>query len=226
MKYSIKKYDNIIVTNKRESNILMNNYGNKNVIIIPNGIDLEKFNQLSNIDYINQNKFTVTYIGNIGIAQNLQILLEVARDLRDINFLIIGDGIEKISLEKYVSNNDLKNVHFTGKINWKKLEYYYQQSSVLYAQLGEEFAPAVPSKLYEYASTGLPIIYGGVGEGADFTGKLEHSFVIKPNDKEELINVIKKISLGTFDISKNNINLIGDFYIRDNTVKKLLDIIF
>ena len=48
----------------------------------------------------------------------------------------------------------------------------YTDSDILYAQLKKEFEGAVPSKLYEYLSTGKFIIYGGLGEALNLLENL------------------------------------------------------
>jgi len=225
MLLSLKKYDFILVTNENEKKWLNCNKIVKNICIISNGIEREKFEVLSNIPIKRSNRFTVTYIGNIGIAQNLKVLVECAKELPDISFNIIGSGVEFEELKNYIQKNDIKNVNMPGKKSWSEILEYYEKSSVLYAQLDEKFVSAMPSKLYEYASVGLPIIYGGVGVAADFVKKLENSFSIKPNDKEELKRAILFLKDKNFDISYKNRDFIKNNFIREEEAKKLTKIV-
>ena len=225
MNGSIDKFDKIIVTNEYERNILKNEYNKKEITIISNGIDINKFNKLSHIKIINDNKFTITYVGNIGLAQNIKILVMAAEMLPNVDFKIVGDGAELKSLKNYSEVHGLKNIEFTGKLDWDGLEYYYQISSVLYAQLDENFISAVPSKLYEYASIGLPIIFGGTGAAVNLMNKLENTFIIKPNNVNELVAAITKIQSSKRFISNKNKSYIEENYLRDNAVSKLIDII-
>ena len=221
---SMNKFDKIIVTNEYERNILENEYNKKEISIIPNGIDINRFNKLSCMEIIH-NKFTVTYVGNIGLAQNIKILVMAAEMLPNVDFKIVGDGAQMKSLKNYSTACDLKNVEFTGKLDWDELKYYYQISSVLYAQLDEKFISAVPSKLYEYASIGLPIIFGGTGAAVNLMNELENTFIIKPNKIDELVVTISKIHSSQISISNKNKNYIKENYLRDNVAFKLIDII-
>ena len=180
---------------------------------------------MSHIKIINDNKFTITYVGNIGLAQNIKILVMAAEMLPNVDFKIVGDGAELKSLKNYSEVHGLKNIEFTGKLDWDGLEYYYQISSVLYAQLDENFISAVPSKLYEYASIGLPIIFGGTGAAVNLMNKLENTFIIKPNNVNELVAAITKIQSSKRFISNKNKSYIEENYLRDNAVSKLIDII-
>jgi glycosyltransferase involved in cell wall biosynthesis len=226
MKSGIKKFDQIIVTNDREKKLLEEKYIARKIDIVPNGISLERYEKLSKIENkLNTHPFTVTYLGNIGFAHNLKLLVSVAKELPDINFVIIGDGMELQDIKTYASKNEISNVHFTGKLDWNEIKPYYEESSVLYAQLQKRLPSAMPSKLFEYASTGLPIIYGGTGHAVSFVNKLEQSMVIEPDDFSALKNAIEEMQDKTLKISEQNRILVKDNYLREASSKKLSQIV-
>ena len=152
----------------------------------------------------------------------MKVLLDVSKKYLNINFLIIGNGSGLLSLKKYVKKYQLNNVIFKNKMEWEELIPYYANSSILYAQLdGKEYEIALPSKLYEYASVGLPIIYGGIGYAKSFVEKLENSKVVKPNSVKDLELAIESIQNYEISISQKNRLLIKKYYIRENISKKL-----
>jgi glycosyltransferase involved in cell wall biosynthesis len=224
MTFSIKQFDLIIVTNTQEEKYFRNLKLLCDIELIANGIEYSKYDKLSNLNFSFE-KFTVTYIGNIGLAQKIGVLVEVAENLDEIDFLIIGDGLERKELENKVQELNLKNIYFLGKIDWEKLEKYYTKSSLLFAQLDYGFDSAVPSKLYEYAATGLPILYAGTGEATNFIRKLENAYVLKPNSSKEIIKKIKEIINQEQKISLHNKNYIKENFVRENNSKKLLRIL-
>jgi glycosyltransferase involved in cell wall biosynthesis len=225
MVHGIKKFNYITVTNPFEFQILTERYGINNVQILSNGIDRNRFEALSKTKILPDLHFTVVYAGTLGIVQELRVLLDVARCLTHIRFVLIGDGSEAESLHHYVHNHHLTNVLFPGKIVWGELMTYYSNASILYAQLNEDCISAMPSKLYEYASVGLPIIYGGIGQAKSFVESLENSIVIKPNDTEALIHAIEKCKKMSITISYKNRALIKENYIREDVAIKILDVI-
>jgi glycosyltransferase involved in cell wall biosynthesis len=224
MTQGIKQFDSIIVTNEYEKNLLSTNYGLNEPTIISNGIDKERYSKLSNIQTKETSEFIVTYVGNIGLAQNIKVLIDSAKELQDVSFYIIGDGIELEELKTYAKNLNLKNIKFLGKLEWDELKSYYEKSSILYAQLDSKYISAMPSKLYEYASVGLPIIYGGVGQATTFVNKLENALVITPNSTESLIDAIDKLKNKKNIISEKNRKLIEKEYLREKSVNKIIDI--
>jgi glycosyltransferase involved in cell wall biosynthesis len=225
MKLGMKKFDYITVTNAYELNLLSTKYSLHNVDIIPNGIDKERYEKLVTIKPITDAPFTVTYVGNIGLAQNIKVLIDAAIQLPDVKFLIIGDGIESDYIKTYAKNHNTKNVEFTGKLAWNILEEYYKKSSVLYAQLDEKYVSAMPSKLYEYASIGLPVIYGGVGQAKLFTDTLENAIAIAPNNVNALVDAIKQKKEENITISQSNRELIKEKYLREGAANEVVRIV-
>ena len=226
MKSGIKKFDQITVTNDHEKKLLEEKYTTRKIDIIPNGISLERYEKLSKIENkLSTHPFTVTYLGNIGFAHNLMLLVSVAKELPDIKFVIIGDGMELQDIKKYASKNNIDNVHFTGKLDWGEIKHYYEESSVLYAQLQKRLPSAMPSKLFEYASTGLPIIYGGTGHAVSFVNKLEQSMVIEPDDFSVLKKAIEEMQGRTLNISEQNRILVKNNYLRETSSKKFSQIV-
>jgi colanic acid biosynthesis glycosyl transferase WcaI len=62
-----------------------------------------------------QDKFLVTYSGNVGVKQALDVVVEAAtlsRNDASIVFLIVGDGSDKARIEQMVLERELTNVRF------------------------------------------------------------------------------------------------------------------
>lgn len=227
MKFGIKRFDHITVSNDYEFQLLCDQYAveEKKIDIIPNGIEKERYEKLSSITINNNNPISVIYVGNIGLAQNLEVLVDAAKRLPEIKFLIIGDGIEMSVIRRHIIENKVNNIKMTGKIPWYELEKYYKNSTILYAQLDEKFVSAMPSKLYEYAAIGLPIIYGGVGQAVSFINKLEHAIVVRPNNVDELVKAVTEMKDSLLVISEYNRNLIKENYLRESSSTKVQQII-
>ncbi len=221
---SMKRYKNISVTNQYEKNVIQNHVPESRIEVIYNGIDQQKFEVLKALEFKPLDHFTLTYIGNIGLAQNIRTLIDTAVVLKDTNvvFNIVGGGKEREHLERYVSENGIQNVFFLGEKKWDELMDVYAQSSVLYAQLTKDYDSAVPSKLYEYASTGLPIIYGGVGESKVFMERLSGTICVEPDDIEALAHSILQMQENPRKKITENQTLIENNFIRDVVNLKFL----
>ncbi len=225
MQSSIDMYDFVCVTNTFEQNWVNTNTQNRNMKQISNGIEIQKFQELSQIEINKDIPFTITYIGNIAIGQNVKVLVDGAKNLPGVQVNIVGEGTLYRTLKEYVELNKITNIKFFGKVDRSEIVNFYQNSTVLYAQLDEHFKTAMPSKLYEYASTGLPIIYGGIGEAVKFVNRLENSVTIPPNNPNILRETILSFKDTAFSISQKNRRFVENNFIREIESAKLVDIV-
>lgn len=214
---SLRQFNSIIVTNTKEENYLLNLKVLPKIELISNGIEELKYNKLANLSF-DTNKFTVTYVGNIGLAQKIGVLLEVAKNLFRNRLFIIGDGVERRELEERAKEINLKNI-FSWKSYWEELNKYYSKTSLLFAQLDYGFDSAVPWGYMNMQLQGLPILYAGVGEAVNFIKVLENSYVIEPNSSDTIIKKIKEINDKKQVISFYNRNFIKENFIREKIVK-------
>lgn len=136
--------------------------------IIYNGISSDNIKRLktSDVDLLIKERPIVMYAGIVGYAQNLITLLKAAEISRNYDFYIIGDGPEKYALEEYVESREINNVFFKGYLSFQELLEMYEKADIFVAMLKDDpiYNFAQPSKLWEYMSTGKPVVYSGNGE--------------------------------------------------------------
>lgn len=206
-----RNFDFVTVTNNTEYSKMSNfyNLSEEKLHLLPNGVSREQFKLLSNTSPSESIRKTVCYIGNIGLAQNLTLLASVAKKLPEVNFLLVGGGNDFNRVREYVSRNQIDNIEMTGRVSWESIPDYYEQADILYAQLGADYQGAMPSKLYEYLSTGKYIVYGGGAQAADVLTDFDNNAVIPPDSKEELyaaifeaLNIVSEKYLSTSNRSK------------------------
>ena len=189
-------FASVTVTNPSEFSYACNQLGYKesNVTLLPNGISREQFSVLSGIVSKPRKKkdsVIVSYVGNIGIPQNLSVLVDAAKSLPQVTFKVIGVGQNLKEVERYKEKREASNFSLIGSLSWEELINVYKESDILYAQLNQSFRAAVPSKLYEYLSTGKFIIYGGGGEAIRLLADFENKITISPDDPDALVEAIK-----------------------------------
>lgn len=94
---------------------------------INNGVDLEQFRYnrehftVDDPDLTDPDTFKVIYTGSIRKVNNLGLLLDAAKELRDprVRFLIWGDGDEREALQQRVRDEHIDNVIFKGRVEKK-----------------------------------------------------------------------------------------------------------
>ena len=222
----IPKFNWVVCTNENESTWIAEHTKQKNTSVIYNGIDREKFNRITTeVVPVARKSFTISYIGNLGIAQNMMTFVQAAEKLPEVQFLVIGDGNDKNNLEAYALKHRMTNISFLGKLPWESVLRYYFESDILYAKLGPEYGLAVPSKLYEYLSTGLPLIYGGIGEAVNLLGKFKGVHIVPPENAESLVQAIQDVKSSEQSFFPENRELIANAYLREANNLKLNEIV-
>jgi glycosyltransferase involved in cell wall biosynthesis len=156
------------------------------------------------------NNFVILYSGNMGIGHQLEIIIELARELKqesDIIFLFVGDGAKKSKLQGMVDEYKLSNVNFLPWQNNAMLPYSLAAADIaIVSQEPEVSHSSVPSKTFNYMAAGAPIL--GIG-----------------NRKSELYNLIMNFQNGHFfclDDVQEGLNQTKDFILACKKDKKIL----
>ena len=106
--------------------------------------------------------FVVMHSGNIGLSQNLDVLLDAAarlRAYRDIVVVIVGDGVKRAALEDRARAEGLDNVRFLPYQPRSRLHESFAAADVFVVSLREGLAGyIVPSKIYGILAAGRPYI--------------------------------------------------------------------
>ena len=107
-------------------------------------------------------KFVVMHSGNIGLSQNLELLIrtaEVLSDKKEIFFVFIGDGASKNHLVKLAEEKHLENVKFLPYQEKQDLKYSLSAADIHFISLKKGLSGLiVPSKIYGIMAAGKPVI--------------------------------------------------------------------
>lgn len=194
-KYLYKKADKIISNLPYAYDYLEKFVDKDKFIWISNGVDL------INIKYVpkqKSEKFIISYTGALGIANNLQILLKIAKKLqykRDIFFRIVGSGIEKDKLKFFAKENNLENVSIEDPVPKNEVSMILENSDVLFFNLKDSpvFKYGISSnKLFDYMASGRVIIFSTKAKNNPIKDA-DAGYSIIPDDIEELEKTILKI---------------------------------
>ncbi len=172
---------------------------NQNLQFFPNGIDAEFFaHDYSKPAHRLGERPVIMYAGNIGEGQGLHhILPSAAASLRDsATFKIIGDGGRRQNLDEALRLVSADNVKLLPPVPREELHAHYRDADILFLHLNDydAFLKVLPSKIFEYAATGKPILAGVSGYAADFLrNEVAGVEVFKPCDAHGMVNAFKRI---------------------------------
>ena len=198
-----------------------------NVTVYTNGIDQSFVSSDFKKDYIN-NKRVLLYAGNIGQCQGLDVILPIAAKTlnKNYSFTIVGDGGRRKELEKSISSNKIKNVELFNPVPRAKLMSLYKKADILFLHLNDFNAvkKVIPSKIFEYAATGKPVLAGVSGFAADFLcKKVPGAFVFEPNNVEQMEKALEKLMVGPGYYDRADFI---DEFMRDKIISKMANEIF
>lgn len=145
-------------------------------------------------------RLTILYAGNVGDGQGLETVIpELAERLGErATFRIIGDGGRKDALRKALESRGITNVEIVSPMHRDDLIRAYSASDVLFLHLNNYPAllKVLPSKVFEYAATGKPILAGVAGFAAKFlASELSNVGIFPPFDVNAAISALDTLDL-------------------------------
>ena len=235
-KYVYKKSALIVVVTKTFKEYLIEYGINKDkIIVIENGFNFErtlkpnKDKDIVRKEYnIPNNNFTISYIGTIGMSHGIEIILEAAILIKDVNFLIIGEGSEKQALKKEASTRKIKNLFFIDNISWQEIININQiiNANLVHLRNLELFKTVIPSKIFESMALRKPILAGLVGESLEIIKSSNCGVQVIPEKANSLANEIVKLKNDPSlcdELSKNGFILVNERYNRKILAKKMIN---
>jgi 1,2-diacylglycerol 3-alpha-glucosyltransferase len=117
----------------------------KNIHIIPTGIEVERFfkenqkeseiNDMRRRLNLSKKDFVILFVGRLAEEKNVEFLIHSQKALleknKNIKLIIVGDGPDKEKYEEYSKELGIeKDVIFTGKASWETMPIYYHIADI------------------------------------------------------------------------------------------------
>jgi len=167
-----------------------------------------------------QNKFNIVFAGNMGKAQALDIILEVAKNLQDfpdIQFVFVGGGTEADRLKQRSIIEGIPNAIFIPRMPMAEVGGVLELSNLLLVHLKKDplFEITVPSKTQAYMAMGKPILMAVAGDAAELVQKAQCGCIAISEDAASIQQAILEIyQLPASEQQKMGINA-RNFYIQE-----------
>jgi len=167
---------------------------------IPNGVDLNRFKNISGNINAGNKVFNITYAGSFGPSNGLKDAIKaislVKEKCNDVLLTLIGDGSERSILEEMVKEGNLSPwINIIGPVPKKEVYKYLTTSDALIhieLELDSSKWGGSPNKIYDYLASGKPIIYCSnfVKEWLD---KINCGLYTPPGNVDKLADTIVEI---------------------------------
>jgi len=174
------------------------------VELIPNGADPDMFDPCQNGDKFRREhdligKFVVLYAGAHGISNDLEVILQAARQLTSldtIRFVFIGDGKEKNNLIEMAKKLEIHNVVFLRPIPKSEIPIALAAADACIAILKpiEAYKTTFPNKVFDYMAAGKAVLLAIDGVIREVVEGANAGIYVPPGDPDKLAQAVRQLS--------------------------------
>lgn len=188
----------IVISQSMKRNILAKGVPEEKIEIISNWIDTDATQPVAKQDNklfeefgIDREKFTVVYAGNFGAAQGADVVLEAAKRLPDVQFVIFGGGAEFEQAKKQAQS--LPNVIINGLLPLERVPEVYSLGDVCLITCKKGVGNSgMPSKTWSIMACNTPIVaaFDTDSELAEVISEANAGICVEPEEPELLAQAI------------------------------------
>ena len=231
--FTYKHADKIIVISEDfKKNIMTKGVPEDKIVVVYNWVDQNAVidiprekNKLFDKYNIDRKKFYIEYSGNIGLTQNMDMLLEVMKELKtthpDIELVLVGEGAYKAQVEEIVKRDELTNVTMIPFQPYEDISHVFSlgDAGLVISKPGVG-ANSVPSKTWSIMSASRPVLANfDENELKDILAGNECGIFTKAGDKEAFKQSIIKLYENRDLCKKYGTN--GRQFVMDNLTREV-----
>jgi len=180
----------------------------KKSLILHDGVDIKNFKNIKKIKKIE----TATYVGSFYKGRGIDLIVELAKQFKKINFKLYGQSNNNI---KYKS----KNIKIFKHVNYNKVPKILSNSDLLlmpYADVVFVRAKNIntanycsPLKMFDYLASGKIILSSKLDGICEVLKHNNNSLIIDKYDPKKWIEVIKNVLKNKYNLNKLRKNSIS-----------------
>ena len=231
--FTYKHADKIIVISEDfKNNIMAKGVPEDKIVVVYNWVDQNAVvdiprekNKLFDKYNIDRKKFYIEYSGNIGLTQNMDMLLEVMKELKtthpDIGLVLVGEGAYKAQVEEIVKRDELTNVTMIPFQPYEDISHVFSlgDAGLVISKPGVG-ANSVPSKTWSIMSASRPVLANfDENELKDILAGNECGIFTKAGDKEAFKQSVIKLYENRDLCKKYGTN--GRQFVMDNLTREV-----
>lgn len=226
-----------IVVNTRtfRGHIMERGVDEADIELVYNGIDPARFaprppNQALLAEHGLQGHFTVAYVGTLGMAHGLTLLVDVAERMRDheaLRFVLIGDGADREKIEAEIEARGLDNVVMLGLQPRDAMPDWIASIDLLLVLLRDlpVFETVIPSKIFEFLAQERPVVLAAKGEIRRMMQESGGARVIDPEHEEQMVRAIEDVMKdpeSARERAKAGRRWVDEGFVRDDLARRMM----
>lgn len=244
--YPMKKTANYIYSKANSIVAVSKTYANRAAVVNKKfdkklpvflGTDLETFDNAKKVHEIvwDDDVVRLAYIGTLGHSYDIKCIIDAIKilnqkGLKNILFIVMGDGPLKESFEAYSKENNV-NCEFTGRLAYEEMIGRLCACDIAINSITKGAAQSIINKVGDYAASGLPVVnnqeskeYRKLVEDYQIGFNVENS---NPQEMAEKIELLYKDKELRKRLGENNRKLAEEKFDRNHTykvIKELLEV--
>jgi glycosyltransferase involved in cell wall biosynthesis len=201
--------------------VMIRNWVDENAVVFVNKED----NSLYDTYGLDRNKFYVCYSGNVGMTQNMDMLLDVAKSLmseENIGFVIVGEGAYKPKAEERIAAEGITNVKLLPFQPYEKISEVFSlgDCGLIISKKGVG-SNSVPSKTWSVMSASRPVL-ASFDKGSELDRIVTENncgICVEANDAEAFRNAVLQMARDRENNAQMGAN--GRKYIEENLTRAI-----
>ena len=167
--------------------------------IIPNGIQLQEFKDVSPFSHLKDGKINILFLGRLEKRKGLRYLLSAYSELRwkwpNLRLIVVGDGQLDADSYRIIGERNLSDVMFVGRVSEEEKVRYYHSADIFCspASGGESFGIV----LLEAMASGIPVVASDIDGYNEVLGSGEFGCLVPPKDEGALASTLDDLIKNT-----------------------------
>ena len=215
----------VCVTESAREEIRARHVDDGKLVVAPNGFDRvsPEGKALARRD----DEFVLAYVGNMGLATGLDVVLDAARSLqadRRFRFVLVGGGADARRLEDRTRVEGLRNVEFLGVRARADAMRILIDADACVIPLKKEIHDSLPTKMFDAMALGRPIVLSASGEARTLLQRANAGIAADPENGEALAAAIRELAADPQAASRygeSGRSYVYEHYDRDRIMRNL-----
>lgn len=156
----------IVISDTFKRNIMNKGVPEEKIAVIYNWVDADAITPIKRSENplfeefnLRRDVFTVVYAGNLGYAQNIDIILDAAARLSDVQFALFGTGGRELEIKERIKADNLSNVYLFPLQSFNRVSQVYGLGDLCVVSCKQGLGgAAMPSKTWSIMSSGRPVL--------------------------------------------------------------------
>ena len=169
--------------------------------VIYNGVDLNRFSNLTEVEVVRQKfglktRFAVIMVASFSNHKDFNTFLEVAKltgsQRNDVTFIAVGDGPTLEGLRQKARDEAITNMIFTGRTGDVESLVNVADIGILLSNKSEH-GEGISNSIIEYMALGKAVIANDAGGTKEIVKNGENAYLVENNNIEEIAGLVENL---------------------------------